>query len=99
MIKKNADTGSPATGRLIVILKILQMERKDSRCSSCPETDGVVYVIVIAIVTRPQATVPLFLQKCDQIIVDVMILVCPARVLARQVGPPRCFRYWQNRGL
>lgn len=43
---KNADAGSPATGRrLIVILKILQMERKDSRCSSCPETDGVVYVI------------------------------------------------------
>lgn len=29
--------------------------------------------------------VPLFLWKCDQIIVDVMILVCPARVLARQV--------------
>lgn len=43
---KNADTGSPATGRrLIVILEILQMGRKDSRCSSWPETDGVVYVI------------------------------------------------------
>lgn len=43
--KKNADAGSSATGRGLVILKILQMERKDSRCSSCPEADGVVYVI------------------------------------------------------